>query len=134
RSSRPVCSEPTLHRLAWSTAWPAAREACASCWSSFSKWVASHAIRDDFAQPGGRLGRAPFVYTETGDRVVAAICRKQKPSIRGEDDATSAFEGVRCAFLAADRLESPGADAARGHASYLGKCPARRPAIVHNGV
>jgi len=54
---------------------------------------------------GGRSGlsAAVFADSEAGDGIVAAIGRKQKLSIRREDDTSRALEGVRCAFLAADR-------------------------------
>src|SRR5690348_12652636 len=55
---------------------------------------------------------AIFANTEARDRVVAAIGRKQEFPIRRENDATGALKGVRRAFLAADRLESPGTGAA----------------------
>src|SRR5262249_1579025 len=77
---------------------------------------------------------AVFVYAETGDRIVTAIGREQKPPIRRQDDATCAFKSVRRAFLPADRPESPGPGTARGATFYLRKRAARRPTIVHDTV
>ena len=77
---------------------------------------------------------AVFAYTEAGNRVIAAVGRKQKPTMRREDDAACALKRVRCAFLAADRLEHSGTGTACRQTSHLGKFAARRSMIVHYGV
>src|SRR5262249_61291570 len=80
-----------------------------------------------------RFEPAVFVETEAGNRIVAAIGRKQKPTIRREDDTPRAFEGVRCAVLAADRLERSGTWAAAQESLHLGQLAIRRQMIVDDG-
>src|SRR5262249_46515977 len=80
------------------------------------------------------LEPAVFVETEAGNRIVAAIRRKQKPSIRREENTSRALEGVRCAFLAADRLERSGTGAGRQDTLHLGQLAIRRQLIVDDGV
>src|SRR5262245_731487 len=46
----------------------------------------------------------------------------------------SHIKGVRCAFLAADRLERAGPGAVRGHPFDLGQRATRRPTRVNDGV
>src|SRR5215813_11935135 len=72
--------------------------------------------------------------TETRDRVVSAIGRKQTPSIGRDNDAGRALKGIRRALLAADRLESSGTRAAREATLHLGKLAVHRTLIVHNRV
>src|SRR5262249_56126801 len=52
----------------------------------------------------------------------------------GEDDTGSPLEGVRCAFLPADRLERPGTRAARAATFRLDKFAARIAMIVYDRV
>src|SRR5262249_38410228 len=64
--------------------------------------------------------------TETRDRVVSAIGRKQTPSIGRDYDTGRALKGIRRALLAADRLESSGTRAAREATLHLGKLAVHR--------
>ena len=87
----------------------------------------------------GRLAvqeREPAVvaHAEAGNRIVAAIGCKQKATIRREDDAARALEGVRRALLAADRLERPGAGAASSNTFHLGKRAVRISMIMQDRV
>src|SRR5262249_6237944 len=57
-----------------------------------------------------------------------------KASIRGEDDASRAFKGVRRAFLAADWLELSRTSTTGEDALDLGDCAARRPGVMNDAV
>src|SRR5262249_32502964 len=81
-----------------------------------------------------RCEPAVFVETEAGNRIVAAIGGKQKPSIRREDHTPRALEGVRGALLAANRLERSGPGAPCRTLSPPAAPPPRRPVIVNGGV
>src|SRR4029077_9792942 len=59
---------------------------------------------------------------------------EQKPSIRGQQNATCALERVRRTFLATDRLENTRTSATGGDALHLGKRAICRPVVVDNGV
>src|SRR5262249_13216514 len=80
--------------------------------------------------------RKPAVlrHGKTRNRIIAAICRKQKPPIRRKDDAARALERIRRAFLTADRLERAGASASGGSARNLGDLAVRAATIMNDGV
>src|SRR4029077_3045825 len=77
---------------------------------------------------------AVFSHGEARHRIVAAVRRKQEPSILRQDDTTGTLEGVRRAFLTADGLEWPRSCSARVDALSLGERPVGSPPIMNNAV
>src|SRR5262249_40009528 len=71
---------------------------------------------------------------EARDRIVAAVGREQEAAIRREDDAGRALECIRCALLAAGRLELARPRATGRDTVDLFDRAVRRPAVVDNGV
>ena len=71
---------------------------------------------------------------KAGHRIVAAVGGEQEPSIRRENDAARALEGVRCALLAADRLADAGTATTGGDAFHFSDRSVRGPDVVDDRV
>src|SRR5580704_15265765 len=74
-----------------------------------------------------------LIYSEAGDRIVAAVGSKQKATIRRETDTARTLVVVRPGDVV-DGADEPRTGAPRGDTFHLGQSAIRGPLIVDDGV